>query len=266
MLVLRMRKIQITMKVTKASIDQRIFDHFQNLIACHDLAKEPWYTVDLGNSHPHIGEFQKGELISVSPLSPEKGLSSFTKEMNWVSSNVTRINIDQSNRLDHLRTERAFIDMPVHYSKTLGEDRLYQSYFIHKLFPQERILLIDAGTFITIDLIDQDGFQGGFIFPGINAFLSSYNRGQKLPQLNKVLSSLEEDLPHNTEDAILEATKVYLKSILTYILAEYSSHTPVITGGTGKILSEVFSLENYYPHLIHQSLFSIAIHHHSNSK
>lgn len=216
---------------------------------------EAFFTVDMGNTNPHIGHFEGAILREVKPLTP-KGFESLKELPNWVSSNVTHNEIPRENRLDHLRLRSSFLDMKVDYAETLGEDRLYQAYFLNQLFPEEKIILIDAGTFITVDHIDGEGFKGGFIFPGIRVFQGSYRRGQKLTGNLPLPTDLEVSLPKSTPDAMTEATKAYLQGILETCVDRES--TVIFTGGNGKLLAEALNLDTYFPHFIHHSLFYIA--------
>ena len=54
--------------------------------------------------------------------------------------------------------------MPVHYQKSLGEDRLALAYYAYKTL-QSPTMIIDGGTFLTIDFVNSDGFLGGYIAP-----------------------------------------------------------------------------------------------------
>ena len=248
----------ILTRLTRTIIDNQFSSNKNKLLELNSDAADLWYTLDLGNTHPHYGKFIQGKLTSVAPLSQEKGIDEFIQgQSNWVASNVTQYKIPQENRLTELRKGQQFLDMFIEYGETLGEDRLYQSYFLHHNFPKEDILFIDAGTFITVDLISNGAFEGGFIFPGINAFLSSYSRGQKLPKTWQAPLSLQVQTPHTTQEAITEALKVYLHTTLSYFLEKYSKRSIIVTGGTGEFISHEFSLENYYPHLIHESLFHL---------
>ncbi len=58
--------------------------------------------------------------------------------------------------------------------ETLGVDRLAAAAGGNYLFPREDLVVIDAGTCITYDLIDRHGvFQGGIIAPGLRMRLKA---------------------------------------------------------------------------------------------
>ena len=66
--------------------------------------------------------------------------------------------------------------------ETLGKDRLAAVVGAHSLFPDKDILVLDAGTALTIDFIDKAGnYHGGNISPGLNMrFRALHDDTQKL--------------------------------------------------------------------------------------
>lgn len=221
-------------------------------------------TVDNGNTNPHVGIFENEKLINVIPL------NEFQKKPDdfIIISDVGRpLNFKASFDLKTKRHSKAnpfFFDMPVQYTETLGDDRLIASYLPYKeLSGNETILIIDAGTFITIDAVSSQGFLGGFIFPGLKTFLSSYKKGTQLSELEFKELTLA-DLPHSTEEAILGAANFYLESILAGLIKKTSPSKIVITGGSSELITKKIKNLNLskvqletYPHLIHSSLFLI---------
>lgn len=221
-------------------------------------------TVDNGNTNPHVGIFEEGKLTQVIPLRDFKSLpGDFI-----IASDVGRplhlkLSVDLKAKR-HTLANPYFLEMPVHYSETLGDDRLICGHYVYKKYSsqKERVLLIDAGTFITMDIIDQAGFQGGFIFPGVSTFLSAYHKGSQLPVLpDRDISS--RDLPRTTEEAILEAKNIYLASILEATVKKTSPSKILVTGGAGeKVEAKLRELNLKVPlvrdpHLIHSALFLI---------
>ena len=215
------------------------------------------YTIDNGNSHPHVGIFKGVTLEKVIALK-----ECLFEEINSeiiLSSVGMDLNLSLHNIFDakKLRTETHFLDMPVNYTQTLGIDRLCCSHFVfkNKIKENERVLLIDAGTFTTFDIVSKAGLEGGFIFPGLQTFLNAYSGGKNLIRLNLNDLKLNEkvSLPHSTEEAIGEATKIYFQMTLKAMVDKYNPDMIITTGGEGHF----FSATNFIPHLIHQALFEI---------
>ncbi|RLA63321.1 MAG: hypothetical protein DRQ89_07005 [Epsilonproteobacteria bacterium] len=221
------------------------------------------YTIDNGNSHPHVGIF-KGDTSEIVPLKDFK-----TNEDSYraIISNVgPKLNFPKEfaeHLLDikALREDRSFLDMPVNYTNTLGMDRLCNAYFVFKneLDEGERILLIDAGTFNTYDLVTNNGFAGGFILPGPRVFLESYGKGENLPTLMAAELKAEIPLPTSTETAIKDAHNLYQLSVINTFIEDYFPDRVILTGGYAKCLEPIVNMPvKIIPHLIHQALFDIA--------
>lgn len=220
------------------------------------------YTIDNGNSHPHIGIF-KGETPEIVPLKSFKvGDDSHRAIISNVGPKANLPKELEGNILDikTLRKENSFLDMPVNYTDTLGMDRLCNAYYVFKnMEPGERILLIDAGTFNTFDLITDNGFVGGFILPGSRVFLESYGKGENLPMLKQGELDSEIPLPTSTEMAIKGAHNLYQLSILNTFIEDYFPDRVILTGGDANNLEPIVNMPvEVIPHLIHHALFDIA--------
>lgn len=86
----------------------------------------------------------------------------------------------------------------------LGTDRWVALIAGRALYPESACIIVDAGTAITIDLLDEAGnHQGGVIMPGIRLMLESLNTAEQLsPDLN-VRDRPAQALARSTRDAIL---------------------------------------------------------------
>lgn len=219
-------------------------------------------SIDNGNTNPHVGLFENKELISVTPLKEYK----FDSDIVSIASSVgPRSNLRGLSFIDLTKYREAnnFLDMKVDYEKSLGEDRLHQAYFIYKKNAESISLLIDAGTFTTVDFIDKNGFKGGFIFPGIKTQLNSYGSGANLPILNEVDDlSLFDSLPHSTNSAITSALKFSQVSWLEKILKDYKIDQIYISGGYSSLfysaVDEMFDGKIIHEkNLIHYALYEI---------
>jgi len=109
-------------------------------------------------------------------------------------------NFDLFIELDH-RT-----DLPIgnlyETPETLGKDRLAAAVGANELFPDQNLLIIDAGTAITYDLVSENNeFIGGNISPGLQMRFKALNQFTgKLPLVS--YSDEFQDIGRNTTDAI----------------------------------------------------------------
>lgn len=123
---------------------------------------------------------------------------------------------------------------------TLGSDRLAAAIGAMQQAPGRNILVIDAGSAITIDLIDSKGhFLGGNISPGVKMRLTAlHSQTSRLPQIEK-----EGDIPkfgYNTETAIRSGVIRGICHEIDGYIAEIKGVFPdvlvFLTGGDEKTL------------------------------
>ncbi|MBT3585204.1 MAG: type III pantothenate kinase [Halobacteriovoraceae bacterium] len=228
-------------------------------------------TIDQGHSHPHLGVFLMGELKEVHPLYEfVENKKELISDSTVVLSNVTEKKLFQENRptnlinISELKKKESFLSMPYKYSEQLGEDRISLAYYVYKEWIKKkstkRILVVDAGTFTTVDLVTTNGFEGGYILPGVQTFLNCYSTGDHLPKLEaSELTSISKTLPANTNQAILQATALYSSSIIESIKKRCSPDLIILTGGHGqKLMDENTRPYHFDSHLIHKALFLIS--------
>lgn len=138
----------------------------------------------LKDEHPQLNQ---AILSSVKPVDDEL--------LQFLSGNF-----DFFIELDH-RTEIPIKNL-YETPETLGKDRLAAAVGANELFPNQNILIIDAGTAITYDLVsEKNEFIGGNISPGLQMRFKALNQFTgKLPLVNH-----SDDFQHigrNTTDAI----------------------------------------------------------------
>lgn len=220
-------------------------------------------TVDNGNTNPHVGWFVDGELKQVTKLSEVTEASVDAVGARKINSITSKVGHDYDlswlnpHDLSSWRNMKGFLGMPFKYAGTLGADRLVQIYFLHQNNPA-RTVVIDAGTFTTIDILDESGHLGGIILPGIETYLDVFKlKGAKLPRLGRDQVNFENKatlLALNTYDAIAEGYKFLIEKAAD----EVQKHEPqsiILTGGHAEALKPLFPGSKIIPHHIHESLF-----------
>jgi len=159
---------------------------------------------------------------------------------------------------DYWRGQK-FAGMPVNYANTLGEDRLIEAYYAYKKF-KSNTLIINSGTFVTMDVITKDGLQGGYIIPGIESYLEIYKKGEQLKNVS-LEGMVKNELPHLTADAMRDSYSAF-GALAQNLLKNFSIDTLLLTGGSYKLWEEILNplslgiVEEKTPHLIH-----LALHH-----
>lgn len=170
---------------------------------------------DKGNLiHKFSGEkLQKKELIALKKLYP--------KLKRTIYSTVVDLNLEFKN---YLHSEFQTIELNHHTPipiqntyktpETLGKDRLAAAIGAAQLYPKKNLLIIDAGSSITYDVVTYDGFYlGGSISPGISMrFKSLHHFTDKLPLISPS-DSKSKLIGQNTEESLLSG-------VLNGVLAE----------------------------------------------
>lgn len=132
------------------------------------------------------------------------------------------------------------IEIDYRTPKTLGSDRLAAAIGAMEQAPDRNILVIDAGSAITIDLIDSKGhFRGGNISPGVRMRLTALHQyTSRLPQVDK-----EGEIPtfgYDTETAIRSGVIRGICHEIEGYIAEIKEDFPdvlvFLTGGDEKML------------------------------
>ncbi|WP_299520074.1 type III pantothenate kinase [Winogradskyella sp.] len=125
--------------------------------------------------------------------------------------------------------------------ETLGVDRIALASASVSQFPNYNVLVIDAGTCITYDVItDKNEYLGGAISPGIRL------RYEALHNLTANLPLLEKDQPKTiigdtTESSIHSGVVIgvvkEIDGVIDHYGAKHQDLTVILTGGDAKFLS-----------------------------
>ena len=179
---------------------------------------------DIGNTHFHIYD---GTIVKHLPYADaiEKYAD---KELLYICVNSSII--EQIKDMKYWKNISSIIGIYGEYD-TMGVDRkaLCMS---HK-----NGVFVDAGSAITVDVVEDGRYMGGFILPGIRAYLESYKFVS--PALNTSLDKTLrlKELPTTTKEQISYGIIASIKSLIE---KHSKSKTLYFTGGDGKFLSTYF--------------------------
>ena len=166
-------------------------------------------------------------------------------------------NFDFFIELDH-QTELP-IESLYETPDTLGKDRLAAAIGANELFPDQNLLVIDAGTAITYDLVsEKNQFIGGNISPGLEMRFKALNHFTgKLPLIG--YSDEFQPIGRNTTDAI----RAGVQNGILYEMAQtidlfnrnYRNLQIIMTGGD----SNFFDKKLNYSIFVHFNLTLIGL-------
>ena len=179
---------------------------------------------DIGNSYFHI---YNG--CEVEHLSYEDAISKYSKEA------LCYISVKQQldNKIENILSWKNIsgkIQLQGAY-ETMGVDRKALC------LSHEDGVFVDAGSAITVDIMEDGYYAGGFILPGLKAMLQAYKSISAVleTELNETISL--ERLPATTKDGISYGI---IASIKALIEKHSDGKKLYFTGGDGKLLSTFF--------------------------
>jgi len=210
--------------------------------------------LDVGNTRIKTAVFDDSKMIHNESLTNDSFVSEAKKIVkkykctNAIISSVGSINKSQ---IDELRAEISLIELDYNTKvpfvnkyatpKTLGVDRIALVSSAIATYPNKNVLIIDAGTCITYDFVNNEGnYYGGAISPGLQMRYKALNVfTEKLPLLEP--AEKFELLGNSTETSIHSGIINGVINEIDGIIKQYrkknSDLTVVLTGGDVNFLS-----------------------------
>ncbi|MDX9882355.1 MAG: type III pantothenate kinase [Prolixibacteraceae bacterium] len=212
--------------------------------------------IDIGNSRTKIALFNDSDLmfnLSLDELTPanikmlldehpslDKAILSATKPFSPELKKILTEKFSLFIELDH----QTLIPIENLYEskETLGKDRLATAIGANELFPDQNLLIIDAGTAITFDLVNsKNQFLGGNISPGLEMRFKALNTftgklplvepGDEFPLFGR---NTPEAIRSGVQNGILFEVEQYIQTINK----NYENLKVIITGGDAKFFDK----------------------------
>ncbi|HLN19993.1 MAG TPA: type III pantothenate kinase [Bacteroidales bacterium] len=226
---------------------------------------------DIGNSSAKIALF-KGRGIVSSERYPDltvevlmKLLSSGKFEKAIISSVKTipdTINKILSSKVSfvHLLSAKSKLPFRIGYlsPETLGTDRIAAVAGAHMLYNGSSSLVIDAGTALTFDLLEDDLYHGGNISPGIRMrFEALHSFTDRLPLINTLKpyespgKTTEEAIRAGVMNGVIYEINEYIRTFEK----KYPGIKVILTGGDGAFLHDKLEHKiDYIPEIVIEGL------------
>lgn len=209
--------------------------------------------IDFGNSRTKIGIFQGNELLStqifeeLSKNSIENLFTDFPLISSIIYSSVRDVDPEIIEHLQNFKktiqlTHKSALPFTNKYKtpETLGKDRIAGVAGALALLPGKNVLIIDAGTCITFDILtSKSEYLGGGISPGIAMRFKSMNTFTgKLPLIKANIYDKAELIGTTTESSMESGVKNGIVCELDGIIDQYKLQFPdlnvIVTGGDYK--------------------------------
>lgn len=221
--------------------------------------------IDIGNQYTKLAIFDGSELLHSAAYKKfrVKDLESLFEEYIITHSILSDVSGDTIKTEAFLREHTKLLilthDTPVPIinkydtPRTLGLDRIAAVCGAQAMFPGQHVLVIDAGTCITYEYLnDQGEYLGGGISPGLRIRFKSLHRYTgKLPKLKK--QPIEHLIGTSTEasmlSGVLNGTAAEINGIVERYVEMFPEIKVLITGGDAGFFesylkSDIFAVPN----------------------
>ncbi len=233
-------------------------------------------TIDVGNTRIKAAVFEGNTIIELFVFTKEELLKQvnfilkkFEKIQNLVVASVGNIGKEQFLSLEnkvkiHFISHESQFPFSNLYSTptTLGIDRMVLASGAVIGFPNQNRLVIDAGTCITYDFIDENNnYLGGAISPGIRLRYQSLNDyTAKLPLLSK--KEPENYIGGSTQESIhsgvINGVSLEIGGFIELYQTQYAKFIIILTGGDADFLAKrlkytIFANSNFLLESLNQT-------------
>jgi len=193
---------------------------------------------DIGNTHFHVYDGKE-----VEHLSYEDAIVKYAdKALQYIS--VKHQLEDKITKIKNWKNISSLMQLEGEY-ETMGVDRKALC------LSHADGLFVDAGSAITVDVVRDGRYVGGFILPGLKAYIQSYKSISLAldTDLSKTLTL--EHLPSTTKEQISYGIIASIKALID---KHTETNTLYFTGGDGKFLSNYFDNAIYDETLVFQGI------------
>ena len=194
---------------------------------------------DIGNTSYHFFDGSKEYKRDVTTFNP----SSIKEKVCYICVNNT------------LHVKLASLPNWIDLSEYIDKKKYYETMGIDRIFALEPVsngVVIDAGSAVTVDVVKNDEFIGGFIYPGMKAMQKTYENISPALAYSFNFECDLDIMPKNSQDAISYG---YLKTLYCEVM---SHKLPIIlTGGDALEFKKIFPGAKIDTRLIFHSMKKI---------
>ncbi|MEO0045749.1 MAG: Type pantothenate kinase [Bacteroidota bacterium] len=212
--------------------------------------------IDVGNTRIKAAVFEDNTLLELVVLAPNelKKKIDIILEQHPKISSIVVASVGKLDKSDFLSLKKSVEILFIsHESKfpfdnlyatptTLGIDRLILATGATLQFPNQNRLVIDAGTCITYDFInDQNQYLGGAISPGIRLRYESLHQfTSKLPLLTKAYpeNTIGNSTQQSIHSGVVNGVTLEIDGFIEEYKAQYAKFIIILTGGDAEFLAK----------------------------
>lgn len=235
--------------------------------------------IDVGNTRTKVAVYENSTLQQLIITNNEKLIKNISKQIQGIENCVDIIlssvgnlpveTIDKLKTLGNLITvtHESLIPFKNLYSTptTLGIDRIVLAAGATLKYPNQNRLVIDAGTCITYDFINNlDQYHGGAISPGIGLrykSLNDYTANLPLEKISELHPFVGISTSTSIQSGVLNGVIAEIEAFIDHFKHLDENLTVILTGGNSEFL--VNRLKNSIfanPNFLLESLFLLHQH------
>lgn len=222
-------------------------------------------TIDIGNTRAKVGLFEADRMVHHEVWEAwgiEKLLGWLTNQKvkniilstvaGEVPSSVQAYLRDHYNYLELRETTPLPIENLYKTPATLGKDRLAAIVGAFQLYPWKNCLVIDAGTCITYDLLDENGrYLGGNISPGIRMRLRAMNAftaGLPLAPVVETGTWMGDTTVSALQNGAQWGVLLEMEGYIAHFKSLYNGIKVILTGGDAEFFAKKLKSEIFVNH------------------
>lgn len=221
---------------------------------------------DIGNTFFKVAVFAEQEILwtkhyrQITENIIQKILIKFKPETAIISSVQSKIFLWEGFLQTQIKTFRFNYQMAksitnyYQFPEKLGLDRLAAVVGAHFLYPKNSSFIIDAGTCVTYDFVDEKGnYYGGSISPGLKMRFKALKHYTKKLPLVEAETDFNKDTGSNTHEAILSGVQSGLRfeaeGFVKNRLGQQQNTNILLTGGDLNFFDTHFKSSIFAPYV-----------------
>lgn len=212
--------------------------------------------IDVGNTRIKVAVFEKHTLLFQDVFLKEEAqkkveniFKKFPEITESVFSSVGKLDeevivlLQENATLNVISSESVFpFENKYATPKTLGVDRMVLASGATLLYPKQNRLVIDAGTCITYDFVDEkDAYLGGAISPGLRLryeALHSYTSKLPLLSLAQPRNFIGNSTNESIHSGVVHGIVNEIDGFINQYRQQYQDLTVILTGGDADFLAK----------------------------
>lgn len=200
--------------------------------------------IDIGNTQTKWALFNQSELLQSDVINSIKEITKVIEKLTFSEVIISSVANQEDTNFVKLLFDNPIVlsfktPIPIENKyqspQTLGNDRLANAVGGYLSFPHHNTLIIDAGTCLKFDFINQNKeYLGGAIAPGLKMrFKALHTFTANLPFVENL--EIDSFVGRNTQESIVSGCANGMKNEILQTIAEYQSQYEnlkiILTGG-----------------------------------